>query len=177
MKKMHYLFHFIAYYAAWFSCIALAARGFAWWSTIIVMGCVVLQIGWQYKVQYNTLGLWYLLGLVVLVSTLIDSLLICNGIIILAANPFAPYFTSPWMIAVWISFTVILYATLTPLFNQLIALGLMSFAGFAFAYGIGAKMGAAFFPYGYKTCFLIGAIWLILLPCIAYWYKKIMELK
>lgn len=177
MTKFHYLFHSIAYYVAWFSCITLAARGYAWLSSLIVIICVFLQIYWQYKIQHKTRGLWYLIGLVVFFSTLIDSLLICKGVIIFAANPFAPYVTSPWMIAIWISFTVILYATLYKLFNHLTLLGLLSFSGFALAYAIGAKMGAAFFPYGYKTCFLIGAIWLILLPFVVYCYKKIMDIK
>lgn len=177
VKKFHYLFHSIAYYVAWFSSITLAARGYAWLSSFIVIACVLLQIYWQHKIQHNTYGLWCLLGLVVFISTLVDSLLIFNGIIIYAANPFAPYFTSPWMIAIWISFTVILYATLDKLFNYLTLLGLLAFLGFASAYAIGAKMGAAFFPYGYKTCFFIGAIWLILLPFVIYCYKKIMNIK
>lgn len=168
MNKFHYLFHFIAYYVAWFSCITLAARGFAWFSALVVIVCVLLQIIWQYKIQHHTKGLWYLLGLMVGVSTLIDSILIFNGIIIFAANPFAPYATSPWMIAIWISFTVFLYATLDKLFSHPMVLALLSFPGFAIAYAVGATMGAAFFPYGYKTCFLIGAIWSILFPLIAY---------
>ena len=62
MKKFHYLFHSIAYYIAWFSCITLAARGFAWLSPFIVIVCVLFQIYWQYKIQHDTQGLWYLLG-------------------------------------------------------------------------------------------------------------------
>ena len=177
MTKFHYLFHSVAYYVAWFSCIILAARGYAWFRSFVVMVCVLVQIFWQHNIQHTTRGLWYLIGLVVFFSTVIDSLLICKGVISYAANPFAPYVTSPWMITIWISFTIILYATLDKLFNHLTLLGLLSFAGFASAYAIGAKMGAAFFPYGYKTSFLIGAIWLILLPFIVYCYKKIMGIK
>lgn len=174
MNKLHYLFHSITYYVAWFSCIALAARGFSWVSSLIGIACVLIQIYWQYRIQHHTRGLWSLLGLIVCISTLIDSLLIYNGVIIFSANPFAPYFTSPWMIAIWISFTVVLYSTLNQLFNHPILLGLLSFVGFSFSYAVGAKMGAAFFPYGYKTCYLIGAIWLILLPSAICCYQKIM---
>jgi hypothetical protein len=177
MKKWHYLFHVTLYYLAWFSCIALAVQGYPWFSTFVVMVCVVLQIYWQYTIQDNTRGLWILLGLVVITSTLIDSLLTANGIIIYAANPWTPFVTAPWMIALWISFTVILYATLYSLFNYLLVLGLLSFTGFALAYAIGEKMGAVRFPYGYKTCFLIGAIWFIVLPLVVYGYKKIRDRK
>lgn len=177
MNKLHYLFHTIAYYVAWFSSITLAARGFPWLSSLVVIACVLPQIYWQYKIQHNTRGLWSLLGLIVFISTLVDSLLIYNGVVIFAANPFSPYFTSPWMIAIWVSFVVILYSTLNQLFNHLVVLGLLSFLGFAFSYAVGAKMGAAFFPYGYKTCYLIGAIWLILLPSVIYCHQKIMGIK
>lgn len=177
MSKYHYLFHFIAYYVAWFSCINLAAHNYAWLSSLVVIVFVILQIYWQYKIQHNTSGLWCLIGLVVFFSTIIDSILIYKGIIIYAANPFAPYATSPWMITIWISFTVILYSTLYKLFNNFTLLGLLSFVGFALAYAIGVKMGAAFFPYGYKTSFFIGAIWLILFPFVVFFYKKIMGIK
>lgn len=177
MNNLHYLVHLLAYYIAWFSCITLAARGYAWVSTLIVIACVSLQLYWQYKMQQNTRGLGYLIGLVVFFSTLIDSVLISTGVVIYAANPFAPYVTSPWMMATWVSFTVILYATLYRLFDHLLLLGLLSFAGFALAFAIGAKMGAAVFPYGYKTSFLIGAIWFLLLPFIVYCYQKIMDIK
>lgn len=177
MKRFHYLFHLIVYYVAWFTGMALAARGYAWLSSLLVITCVALQIGWQYSVQHNTRGLWCLTGLIVFISTVIDSLLVFNGAIIYAANPFAPFATSPWMIAIWINFSVILYATMHKLFYHLILLGLLSFGGFALAYAIGAEMGAAFFPYGFNTIFLIGAIWLILLPVVIYCYKKIMDIK
>lgn len=177
MKSVHYLFHSLAYYLAWFSCISLAAKGFAWISALIVLLCVLLQIYWQYKVEHNTKGLWLLLGLIVGVSTLVDSMLIVSGVVVYNANPFAPYATSPWMISIWISFTVVLYSTLKPLFQRLILLGLLSFSGFALAFAIGAKMGAASFPYGYQTCFLIGTIWLILLPFLVYLYERIMDIK
>lgn len=177
MKSFHYLFHTVAYYIAWFSCLTLAARDFAWLSSLIVIVCVFFQIYWQYKFQQNTRGLGYLIGLIILISTLIDSLLVYTGVIIMAANPFAPYFTSPWMITIWLSFAVILYATLSELFNHLILLGLLSFAGFSFAYAVGAKLGAAFFPYGYMTCFLIGAIWMILLPLAISFYQRAMDIK
>lgn len=173
MKNLHYVFHSLAYYLAWFFCIKLAAQGYAFLSAFIVIACVLLQIYWQYKIQHNTRGLFLLLSLVVCVSTLVDSLMVFNGIIIFAANPFAPYFTAPWIITIWISFTVVLYSTLSRLFAHLVLLSVLSFFGFALSFAVGAKMGAAYFPYGYQTCFLIGAIWFILLPLIVFVYQRI----
>lgn len=176
MNILHYLIHTTAYYVAWFACITLAARGYVWISPLIVVVCVTLQLCWQYQTGRTLQGLWLLLAIVLFVSTLIDSVLVYEGIIIYAANPFAPYFTSPWMVTIWISFTVVLYATLTRLFDHLFLLGFFSFLGFALSFRIGASLGAAFFPYGSnKTCVFIGAIWFILLPFCVCCYQKIKD--
>lgn len=171
MVKYHYLFHLIAYYLAWFGCMTFVARGEGWLSALIVIACVLPQLYWQYKIQHHTEGLWFLMGWMVLISTLMDSVLVYGGIIVYAANPFSPYATPPWMVTIWVSFAVILYATLQKLFDHLVILGLLSWVGFAFSFAMGAKMGAAYFPYGYKTCFLIGSIWMLLLPMMVYGFK------
>lgn len=174
MNTLHYLIHTTAYYVAWFACITLAARGYAWISPLIVVACVLLQLYWQHQTGRTQQGLWLLLAIIVSISTLIDSILVYKGIVIYAANPFFPYFTSPWMITVWISFTVFLYATLSSLFAHLFLLGFLSGVGFALAFRIGSSLGAAFFPYGSnRTCLLIGVIWSILLPFCVYFYLKI----
>ena len=176
MNTLHYLVHTIAYYIAWFACIILAARGYAWISPLIVIACVVLQLYWQHQTGKPLKGLWLLLTIVVSISTLIDSALVYKGIVIYSANPFSPYFTSPWMITIWISFTVVLYATLSSLFAHLFLLSFLSCVGFALAFRIGASLGAAFFPYGSNmTCLFIGVIWAILLPLCVYCYKKIRD--
>ena len=175
MKNVNYLVHLVAYYAAWFFGLTFAARGKPWASSLVALCCVALALVWQYQIQQRTRGLWFLMGLTVCSSTLIDSLFVFNSVIVYSENPFAPYITSPWMIAQWVSFTVLLYATMTTLFNHLIGLGLVSFFGFAAAYALGAKMGAAYFPYGYTTCFFIGGIWLVMLPIIGRLYKKRMD--
>jgi hypothetical protein len=176
MNTLHYLFHTTAYYLAWFACISLVARGHAWLSPLIVMACVGLQLYWQRQTKRTLEGLWLLLGIVVSISTLIDSILVYTGVVIYSANPFSPYFTSPWMITIWISFTVVLYATLGRLFAHLFVLGVLSLLGFAIAFRIGESLGAAFFPYGSNiTCLFIGVIWAILLPFCVYCYQRIKD--
>lgn len=175
MNLLHLVFHYIAYYVAWFSCMTLAAQGYAWLSTAVVILCVLLQLYWLSKGQPLTYRLLQWIGILVGISTLIDSLLVFNGIIIYAANPVAPYATPPWMIATWLSFSVVLYATMERLIAHLVALGLLSFFGFALAFSLGAKMGAAAFPYGINTCFWIGAIWLFLLPWAVHHYHKMIS--
>lgn len=176
MKTLHYLIHTVSYYVAWFACIMLAARGYAWISSLTVVACVLLQLYWQHQTERPLQGLWLLLAIVVSISTLIDSILVYKGIVIYSANPFSPYFTSPWMITIWISFTVVLYATLISLFEHLLLLGFLSFLGFALAFRIGGSLGAAFFPYGSDiTSILIGLIWSCLLPFCVYCYQRVKD--
>lgn len=178
MNTLYYLTHTIAYYVAWFACITLVADGYAWISSLIVVACVVLQLYWQYYMKKTIEGLGILLVIIVSLSTLIDSVLVYKGIVIYAANPFTPYFTSPWMITIWISFSVILYATLSRLFDHLFFLGFLSLLGFTIAFRVGGNFGAASFPYGRDiTCFLIGLIWSFLLPTCIYCYKRIRDNK
>ncbi|KTD32931.1 hypothetical protein Lnau_2579 [Legionella nautarum] len=176
MNTLHYITHAIAYYVAWFACITLAARGHAWISSLIVIACVLLQLYWQYHTGRTLRGLGLLLAIIVSISTLIDSALVYKGIVIYSANPFSPYFTSPWMITIWVSFTVVLYATLNSLFDRLLLLGFLSCAGFAVAFRIGGSLGAAFFPHGSNiTSLFIGIIWSITLPFCVYCYQKIKD--
>lgn len=175
MNSMHYLFHLLAYYIAWIICILLAAQGHGLLGALIVILLVLLQIYWQFKLQKNTKGLFYFILILTGVGSLIDTFLIWNGIIILASNPFSPYFTSPWMINLWISFAVFMFSTLSYLFSHYFFTAALSFFGFSIAYALGVKMGAAFFPYGYLTSLLIGAIWAILLPLSLYSYLWILK--
>jgi len=173
MSKLYYFIHIIIYYFAWFACISLAAHGYVWISPLIGLVCVMLQLCWQYQIQRTFDKLWILLAIIVLISTLVDSVLVYNGIVIFAANPFSPFFTSPWMITMWLSFVVVLYATLSNLFNHLFMLGLLSFLGFFMAFRLGAILDAAFFPFGTnKTCFFIGVTWSIILPFCVHYYQK-----
>lgn len=178
MNTLHYLIHTTAYYIAWFACITLAAKGYSWISPLIVVVCVLLQLYWQYRTKRPLEGLWLLSALLVSTGILVDSILVYNGVIIYTANPLSPYFTSPWMMSLWISFTVVLYATLSSLFTHLVLLGLLSWVGFALAFRIGESLGAAYFPYGSTTtCFFIGLIWSILLPLCVHCYQRIRDNK
>lgn len=173
MRKFHFMFHALAYNTAWIVGILLAASGQAWTSTVVVLLLVALQYYWQFYIYQQSRGLNELVILLTTVGTCIDTALLHAGLIIFTANPFAPYLCPPWMIALWISFAVILYATLSNLFKHLRLLALLSFLGFSLAYVAGARMGAAFFPRGYLTAILIGFIWMLLMPTIIYYYNKI----
>ncbi len=164
MNKFHYIFHGLIYYIAWTLCILLAAHGIAWTNTIIVLILVSIQYYWQYHINHRYQGLNKLVIILSTLGTLSDSILLHLNIINFSANPFAPYMTPPWMIALWINFSIVLYSTLSHLFTHIYLLSALSFFGFSLAYIAGVKMGAASFPSGYFSAAWIGLIWMILLP-------------
>jgi hypothetical protein len=172
MNIVHYLIHTAAYYFAWFIGIFFAAQGRPWLSSFVILTCVSLQLYWQFLTKQSLARLGYLVLIIVTLSTFIDSLMIYHGIVVYSANPFAPYFTSPWMISLWISFSVVLFTTLSILFDHLATLGVLSLIGFFFAFRIGATLGAASFPYGINmTCLFIGFVWSLLLPICVYFVR------
>ena len=175
MNRFHYLFHFIAYYIAWTAGIEFAARGLGCLGALVVMAVVLLQIFWQFTVRKQTHGLFSLILIFITMGTFIDTLFVRNGFIIFASNPFAPYFTPPWMISIWVSFAVLFFSVLGSLFNRYFLLGLLAFFGFSLAYTVGGFMGAATFPHGYLSCFVVGAIWAICLPLCLFVYQRILK--
>lgn len=177
MKKMQYMIHSTAYYIAWFAGIKLATFGYGWLSTLVVLFCVWLQILWESRISKSLDGLWLLIAVFLLISSLIDSILVYESVLIYSANPFSPYFTSPWMMSLWVSFSVILYTTLSGLFNHAWVLGLLSYLGFAFAFYIGKQMAAVVFPYGNITIVFIAGIWSIVIPFGIFLYQKMLGLQ
>jgi hypothetical protein len=164
MRKLHYIFHLIAYYIAWSAGIYLAGKDHAWWATVVVLALVTVQICWQKFVKHETKYLWLLILLLTVIGTLTDTIFLHSGLIHFNANPFDPIISPPWIISMWISFAVIFFATLKRMFQLYFLLSLLSFIGFSLAYGMGAYLHAAFFPHGALSCLLVGATWAILLP-------------
>jgi len=164
MKQCYYLLHAMAYYTAWFAGTMLAARGHAWISCCVVMACVSLQCCCPYHRVCHRPHMLNFIELLLLLSTLVDSILVGCRVMLYQANPFAPYMTAPWMMALWASFAIMLCTLLSSLFRHLYVLGLLSLVGFTLAYALAAHIGAVLFPYGVQTCWLIGIIWFFLLP-------------
>lgn len=173
MNRFHYHFHVLIYYIVWTAGILSAANGFAWISTFIILIGVSLQYYWQYHVhqQYKGMNTWVFI--ITTLGIVVDSTFLHLNLINFYANPFSHFLSPPWMIALWINFALVFYSTLFHLFQHLYILAVLSFLGFSFAYAIGVKTGAAFFPGGYFTAFLIGLVWMILLPLSVYFFNRI----
>lgn len=172
MQRLHFIFHLIFYYAAWVVGIYLAANHYAWWSTAVIMLLVLAQYGWQRFIMHDTKNLYFMIVLLTVVGSIIDTIYLHADLINFESNPFAPYFSPPWMIAIWISFAMIYYALLKSLYHRYFLLGGLSLVGFTLAYYVGAEIGAASFPYGNLSSVLVGVTWSVALPVCMILYNS-----
>ena len=165
-KVIDYIFHFIAYYFAWFSAIFLAANNQNSLAVLTVIATVFFQIIWQLYMAKRTQGLWLMMTLFFVFGTLADTLVMKAGLIEFAANPFGNYLSAPWMSSLWLSFAITFYSLLPSFFDRYFLVGVLSLISFPVAYSAGAALHAAQLPHGYISSFLIGVIWAILFPLI-----------
>tara|TARA_R110000868_G_scaffold168175_8_gene402770 strand:- start:4183 stop:4728 length:546 start_codon:yes stop_codon:yes gene_type:complete len=170
MNIISFIFHTAAYYASWLLCLYLAANGAGTTGAGIVLAITITQLGWQYYHRLHTDGLMRFIVGFVMLGSCVDTLLLWSGFITFASNPFFSYFSPPWMISLWLSFGVSLFATLHHLFKSWILMGLLAFFGFMMAYALGTKMGAASLPHGYVGILIVGVIWAFLFPLYLYHY-------
>lgn len=173
MKKLHFLIHFFAYNLTWSLCIVFAAMGSAWGGPLVAVITVSIQLIWQHYYVKDTRHLLFMMSTMIMLGTLVDTLLLHSGLMIFKANPFAPLLSPPWMIALWFSFSITFYATLQFIFRYYLVLAILALPGFAFAYYVGVLLGAAIFPYGSTSAWLVGFIWAVLLPVYMYVYNRL----
>lgn len=171
-RKVHFLFHYTAYYLAWVVGVTTAAKGFDTLSVIFVLLITGIQVLWQFKIDHRTLGLWQMVVDFTLLGTAIDSIFAVLGIIQFHADPFAPMASPPWMMALWVNFAVVYYAVMSRFRTRYVLLGAASFVSFPFVYLACARMGAVSFPNGDLSALLYGIVWALLMPLSAYFYER-----
>lgn len=171
-RKIHFLFHYTAYYLAWLGGITLAAKDMGVASTALVMIVTGMQVLWQINIDRRTQGLWQMVLDLAFMGTMVDSIFTVLGIIQFQANPFAPLMSPPWMIALWVNFAVVYYAVMSRLWSRYVLLGVGSLVSFPLVYWAGARMGAASFPHGDLSALLYGIVWMFLMPLSSFFYER-----
>ena len=165
-------FHLICYYVVWFTCILSASHGYYWLGFITSVFFTSIQYVIQRKANQSR-HLLMLIGCLTVVGFSIDSLFAKCDLLAFKANPFHNNLSPPWMIALWINFSIILYAYLKKYFLKYKLLALLSLFGFPLAYYAGVSLGAASLPNGYIGLVFIGITWSIALPTMLYLYEKL----
>lgn len=166
-----YIFHLTANYFAWFCGILLAARQKCWTAFFLIIAVSALQILWQLKIRNDSKYLFRIVFLLTLIGPIVDTLFLHFKIVYFNANPFYPYYSSPWMIAIWFNFSILFFSLVRNLFRCYSLIGILSLIAFPLSYFAGAKLGAASFPLGSRYCIVIGIVWAFLLPFCLYLYN------
>ena len=155
--------HGVAYYIAWLSCILFAAHGNGWAGPVIVLLLLIVQCCWQIKIK-ATRHLWLFVLILTVLGTATDWFMIQQGLIVFEAGVFGPQFPPLWEIAIWINFSVVLYACLRHYFDYYWTFAVLALFGFPLAFWCGGLLGAATFPQHVVGIAMTGIIWTILLP-------------
>ena len=111
---------------------------------------------------------------VVLLGVILDSALMQIGIFQFSANQ-TEFFIPIWLWAIWLSFSLTIYHSLSPLARSSVAQILIGALVVPIAYFIGRKLDAVDFGYSDTTTFItLALVWGILLPSI-FWFKQTLE--
>ncbi len=159
------LLHCFAYYIAWLSCILFAADGNGWAGPVIVLVLLIVQCWWQIKIRAAK-HLWLFVLILTALGTATDWFMILHDLIVFKAGVFGPQFPPLWEIAIWVNFSVVLYACLRRYFGYYWVFAVLALFGFPLAFWLGGLLGAATFPQHMVSIALTGIIWTILLPSI-----------
>lgn len=165
-----YLFHFFCYYIAWLSSILFAKNSHPWGGPIVISIIIIVQF-LALKSRNSDKKIIYFTLCFTITGFLIDTIFVYCNYIHFLANPLKP-FSSPWMIGLWINFSIIFYDCCFKYFKHIFILGILSLFGFPAAYYAGIALKAATLPNGSLPLVTIGLIWGILLPSICYLFYR-----
>lgn len=178
IKTFHFVFHILAYDIAWFACIWFASTKFAYVGPFVVAILLLLQYIWQHNIIKHTRGLSLFIMLFWFTGLLGDTFI---GYIGAITFPETAYAYLPWgfpisplfMQALWLSFGMMFYATLSVLMTRYYTSAILAFIGFPLAYYAGAILNAAVLTNLWQDLLTIGIVYSVLLPCILVIYQKI----
>lgn len=153
----------IFFYAGWFACIALAAKGLPWLG--IGISCALLLP--HFAVCTDWRRELFLMGITSLCGWLLDCLYMFLGVIDFASpNPWLPQLAPLWLIPLYALFASVLNSSLAYLRGHSLILAILAFLGGPLSYLAGARMGAATMTAGYEGLLVIGVAWALFMPFV-----------
>ena len=160
-----YLFIF-AYYIVWFSSIILASHNHPWLALVVSISISSIQL--LFFSDLSQVPTWKKFFLcLTFIGFCVDSLLSFSSFIHFYANPWQPYLAPPWILGLWINFSVLCIG-LASILNKLRSyLWLIALLIFPAAYLLdGIVFHVAVFSHGAYSTLLVGFIWMLLFPLV-----------
>ncbi|CAM2760080.1 DUF2878 domain-containing protein [Legionella worsleiensis] len=162
---MNKLFIIITYYIVWFGSLILAAHQHPWMALLLSLIISGIQLYFWCDLPKVKHPQYFIFSLS-FVGFLCDSLFNLTSLISFQANPFAPYFAPPWMLGLWVNFSVLCIG-LADMLSQLRSyLWFFALIGFPVAYLGGAGFHVAQFPQGFISLVILGCTWMVLFPMV-----------
>ncbi|MDF1827564.1 MAG: DUF2878 family protein [Legionellaceae bacterium] len=164
----------LLYYIVWFLSIYFARAN---------LGYVALYVSIVISLIQSTLFITkkhvkpFILWLIAfsLFGYLVDSLFQTYGILSFKFNAWGDYFAPPWILALWINFSVICFGMRRFLMQYAQYMPLLALCGFPLTYAAGIKLGVAHFVYPVLSPLIQGLIWAVLFSGCVYIMNKLLN--
>lgn len=156
------LLNIAAFQAAWFACVALAARGEGGWAVAPVAAAVLLHLALSDKPLVDGLLAVFAIGL----GLAWDTAAIRAGWISYAAPGPVAGVAPPWILALWALFATTLREPLRWMHSRPLVAALFGGVGGPLSYAAAARMGACAFGPGALPIVALGIAWAVMTPLL-----------
>ncbi len=167
MKKIIFV---MCYYFVWFSCIYLGTINQPYMA--LLLSCIISSFQIKcfiHKNNYIKLIKW--MTILTAIGFFIDSIWAITGILIFTANPWFSYLAPPWILGLWINFSVLCYFIKGLLIKYIRYLPIVALVQFPVAYLGGAQFGGVIIPSYSNAIMLLGGVWFFIFPITIFFLK------
>lgn len=177
-KKLNYWLNLIGqiacYNAVWLICISTASHDKVWLGFFYALGFLAIQFHLHWRANHKLRHLLVFTLSLSILGGFIDSLMFSLNVFIFKARLYDLTIVPPFLMAIWLSFSVMFYSILKSWFKKYALISCCSLIGFPLAYYFGSQLGAAAVGFGYLSYIILGIIWAVTLPLLLYSYNKLL---
>ncbi len=156
------LLNVAAFQAAWFACVALAARG----EGVLAVGAVAIAVLLHFAVSRKMRADAQLAAIAIGAGLVWDTLAIRAGWISYAAPGPFPGFAPAWILALWALFATTLREPLRWMHSRPVVAALFGAIGGPVSYAAAGRMGACTFPHPAVSMLALGTGWAVMTPVL-----------
>lgn len=161
-KGMHFLVTIIGLKVGWLACVLGGANDQPWLGPLVVAGVVSLHVFFADR----RLPELKLVGVVMLLGLVWDSLVVSAGLMQYPSGNFAPGIAPYWILAMWALFATALNTALSWLKGRLATAAIFGAIGGAMAYYGGYKLGGVDIPDLWLGLGAQAAGWALIMPLL-----------
>ena len=148
--------------AAWFACVASAARGETLWGAIAIAAAVVLHLA----LSDNLVADAALAALALCIGVVWDTFAIREGLVTYASPGPFPGVAPLWILLLWVLFATTLRGPLRWMHGRPWVAALFGAIGGPLSYAAAARMGACAFGNETFSLAALGAAWALITPVL-----------